>query len=953
MKVFLSSTFRDLVEYRRIADDVLQREDGYIVIRMEDFGARDHDADDFCRQKVAEADVYVGILGPNYGSIHESSGKSYTEREFDMAVACGKPRLIFLTANDFAVPENMREPDALHELQRRFREKSVKAVVRDTFSSPSDLAYKLSTAVHNVEREHSLASLRGETGSSTAILPLPPQPYFAHPYPMQPNFTGRVKERKMLTDWFTQDVQPIYVIEAIGGMGKSALTWAWLQTDLLGFPLPGTAPAAAPECRVPDAARPSGVLWWSFYEERAAFPFFVNEALRYLSDGKIDPTGIPTDYDRTQTLLTLLERRSVLLILDGFERELGAYANMNSAYSGDEVKEDKRGEFRACINPFAGALLRGIAAAPMRSWVLMTTRLFPKELSGNDHRALAGCHHECLGTFQPPDAVTFIQSQGINGTRAEIEAVCEHYGCHPLTLRLLSGLILRSAQHKKDIRAAEHLDPVPEAIAREHHVLELSYNSLSKPLQSLLSGLAAFRAPVNYDAIKAISPFKTDKLLESALNELLERGLLFYIEAAERYDLHPIVRRYAYDRLTDKQEVHSRLRDYFKAVPGPGKKITSLDELQPVIELYHHTVRAGQYHDARDLYGSRLRDTLYFQLGAYLVIIELLTALFPDGEDRPPLLKSKIAQGWALSELANSYDLSGQSRRAVALFESAIAVHESAEGTGSAVAMRYSLSYLQTRLGSLQNVEAGVKFVLAALENKMRRVDEGWTRFHLFHSLGLRGKLEESAAEAKAVHKLFEDPSAIQSVELVLAFQAHIGLVSGNSEEALQHLRESDNLWKKVASEKFPHERDRVQLEWLFGWAKTLLAAEGEENRASLLPEAECHLTEALTSCRRINLVELEGDILLAWSRWHLVKGSIPEAFKAANEALEIADRSEYRLQQADIHNMLAKLYLKTEDKVKAKEHAEIGRERAECDGPGYRYQSAYDEAERLLKEIG
>ena len=30
-------------------------------------------------------------------------------------------------------------------------------------------------------------------------------------------------------------------VVAIGGMGKSALTWAWLQRDVLGLPLPGLA----------------------------------------------------------------------------------------------------------------------------------------------------------------------------------------------------------------------------------------------------------------------------------------------------------------------------------------------------------------------------------------------------------------------------------------------------------------------------------------------------------------------------------------------------------------------------------------------------------------------------------------------------------------------------------------------------------------------------------------
>ena len=101
--------------------------------------------------------------------------------------------------------------------------------------------------------------------------------------------------------------------------------------------------------------------------------------------------------------------------------------------------------------------------------------------------------------------------------------------------------------------------------------------------------------------------------------------------------MHPIVRRYAYDRLTapDRAAAHVRLRDYFAAVPPP-EKVTRLEDLTPVIELYHHTVRAGQFDEALALYRDRMTDPLYFQLGAYQLIIDLLRALFPDGEDRPP-----------------------------------------------------------------------------------------------------------------------------------------------------------------------------------------------------------------------------------------------------------------------------------------------------------------------------
>ena len=87
------------------------------------------------------------------------------------------------------------------------------------------------------------------------------------------------------------------------------------------------------------------------------------------------------------------------------------------------------------------------------------------------------------------------------------------------------------------------------------------------------------------------------------------------------------------------------------------------------------------------------------------------------------------------------------------------------------------------------------------------------------------------------------------------------------------------------------------------------------------------------------------------------------ESFDFATEALEIADRCEYRLQQAEIHNFLAEWWLgdaggrrpseAAEVLLKARGHAERAKERARCDGPPHYYKAAYEKAEQLLKESG
>jgi hypothetical protein len=476
---------------------------------MEDFGARDWDADDFCRTKVADCDLFVGIVGHLYGSCPEGSEQSYTEQEYEAAVAEEVPRLMFIATEDISLPMNLRESDEKWERQKAFRQRVSQALIRDTFSSPEGLARRVVQAVRNWE--HGEATVRRRPGAERAefVMPLPPQPYFAHPYPLQENFTGRFGEREMLTGWLTGGQRPVLAVVAIGGMGKSALTWAWLQRDVLGLPLPGLAPdppEVAERCRVAGEERPEGVLWWSFYEREARFAAFLDKALIYASGGALDPAAMPSTYEKTQALVNLLREHRLLLVLDGFERELRAYASLNAAYQRDEEVEEAEGDFRGCTDRNAADFLRWLAGSYLQSRVLLTSRLFPRELEDRGGRPLAGCRREDLEKLDPGDAIAFFQAQGVEGTQAEIQAACEPYGYHPLALRLLAGMIVQDPARPGDVTVARDYSPVDDLVPREHHILALAYDALRPPLRDLLSRLAAFRSPMDYEAMKAHQP---------------------------------------------------------------------------------------------------------------------------------------------------------------------------------------------------------------------------------------------------------------------------------------------------------------------------------------------------------------------------------------------------------------------------------------------------------------
>lgn len=140
--VFISSTYVDLKEERKKVWECLEKFD-VTVKGMEQFGARKTSPLETCLTEVEQSDIYVGIIGMRYGSEEPSTGKSYSQLEYEKAIEKNKEILIYLIDQDNStVKPNLIQFDKIHKLNN-FKTILKERHTIDTFSNSQDLVSKL------------------------------------------------------------------------------------------------------------------------------------------------------------------------------------------------------------------------------------------------------------------------------------------------------------------------------------------------------------------------------------------------------------------------------------------------------------------------------------------------------------------------------------------------------------------------------------------------------------------------------------------------------------------------------------------------------------------------------------------------------------------------------------------------------------------------------------------
>ncbi len=144
--MYVSSTFRDLTEFRKKVIETIRRM-GLVDVAMEHYNAQSDPPSKVCVDDVRACDVYVGIVAWRYGDIPPGETSSITESEYRAAVEAEKICLIFLLQGDEPWPPPLMDDDLTRV--KRFRAELLQRRLAVQFRNPDELGKLVATALYN------------------------------------------------------------------------------------------------------------------------------------------------------------------------------------------------------------------------------------------------------------------------------------------------------------------------------------------------------------------------------------------------------------------------------------------------------------------------------------------------------------------------------------------------------------------------------------------------------------------------------------------------------------------------------------------------------------------------------------------------------------------------------------------------------------------------------------
>jgi len=734
--------------------------------------------------------------------------------------------------------------------------------------------------------------------------------------PPEPNFVGRVDMLTKITEWYKNPEVRIGALIGWGGVGKSALVRQWYDS------------------LEENKIQPDGIFWWGFYRN-AFLDQFLNALLRYVSQEKIDPDSIKSNWEKTERIKEYISQGAYLIILDGLEQ-------MQKSESGDEFGKMLHGE---CIE-----LLHYLADAPKAGLCLITTRFPLKDLenwSEDSYKTLP------LVDLSLPDAIAMLRKRGVKGSDNDLKEVVERYRGHALSLTSVAGYLKRyydgEIKHAPDIKFVfgdeKRFEDVNKLLRKygekmkEFELVFLNIFSLFRREVTENEFTGVFRHKIEDTSFNDVLVKMSDLDFKDLVDGLVEWRLISYDETKDSYSTHPLIKAYFETSFVEKDRrlCHKRIHEYF-GEHAPEKPET-LEEMQPLFEQVYHGCAAGLYDKSlEEVYWPKIHRRnehfIIYKLGAWETDLSLIRNFFPNGEfAQLSLVSKKSDQSWLLSSAGLSLLNTGRPKEAEETILTGIRMIIASKDWKNASGGYQNLADLQFRMGEIRKGFESTKSALEMAE-KVGAVEVLRSKAYLAYTLHLLGKSGEAEKWMREAGEHERKISGGQLYSIGGVFYADFLISKNTVDVALELTRQNLVICQRE--------------KWSDDMSKCHQRLGAIERIKGNLKEAEAHLQKAYELARKVGMPFLEIEALLEYGRLYLEKRKFKDAINAGNEVLKICQRTGFLLYEPDAGVILAKAYLAQNDFDQAKKFANSAFSKAQK----MSYKLAENDAENLIKEI-
>jgi predicted ATPase len=803
LRIFISSTLKELEEERRVARDAV--EGLHLIPVMFELGARPHPPRELYRSYLEQSHIFLGIYWERYGWI--APGEIVSGLEDEYLLSGSMPKLIYVKSSANRDP---KLADLLARIQAddQVSYKPFSDLEELTSLIKDDLALILTERFEMAEDPAEAAT----TDEDRAVPRVPISPTL---------FVGRESEVSKVRELLSRDEVRLLTLTGPGGVGKSRLAFEvaiQIESDFkdgMSYVLLGQV--SDPALVLSRLAQEIGA--------RESADRSVLDALRdYLAD------------------------KEMLLLLDNFEHVLSVAPSLSellAACAGLKIVVTSR----AALN------LRGEQEYPVPTL----------DFSATPTTAAEAMKCEAVNLFVDRARMANPRFELTDDNAATVAEICARLDGLPLAIELAAARVrllspeslLERLENRLDVLARGPRD-LPERQQTVRALLDWDYDLLDESERVAFRRLSVFAGGFTLAAAEA-TLFGDDKhefdmldMLESLLRKSLVREHSPLL-GESRFGMLNMLREYARTKLEESGEsalVRKRHAEYFLGLAERGSpQLREADQRRwlEIFEREHDNMRGvltWAAEDGENEIELRLAGALakFWEFHAHLTEGQRwLEGALSRGADARPELRALCLEGAGV--LARSQ---GELKRSKALLEEAVALRRQLGDPGAlAESLRHlgSLAFDRSDLEATQHLyEESLQLfreardgtgVAGTLNNLgvLATVHERWDAaavlyeeaLHFFRGYGdtqgiaralmnlgevrmMQDKLEEAEGMLKESFVLFEDIGSQWDIAYVLEGLAHIRTSAGRPADAARLLGAAENLRETLGALRPPNE---------------------------------------------------------------------------------------------------------------------------------------------------